>query len=185
MALDKVVGEILESARKDANQLLAAGEKERGSILQQASENIAAKRAERQRQLEDSVRRMKQQEVSSAELDAKRIILNAKKEVLDRTFQEAMGEINRMSDSERSRLYGKILGMGISVIPKPKVYCPRGDARLVSSMPGVGSVQEREMGPGLILESADGTVLLDYRFKTILDEVWEKELKNISSILFG
>ena len=41
------------------------------------------------------------------------------------------------------------------------------------------------MEPGLILESEDGTVRLDYRFKTILEGVWEKELKNVSNILFG
>jgi V/A-type H+-transporting ATPase subunit E len=42
-----------------------------------------------------------------------------------------------------------------------------------------------DMGPGLVLESKDGLVLLDYKFKTILEGVWEKELKNVSNVLFG
>jgi len=47
------------------------------------------------------------------------------------------------------------------------------------------NVEEVKMGPGLILESKDGSVRVDYTFKTILEGIWEKELKNISDILFG
>ena len=40
------------------------------------------------------------------------------------------------------------------------------------------------MESGLILESEDGSVRLDFRFKTILEGIWDSELKNISKILF-
>jgi V/A-type H+-transporting ATPase subunit E len=183
MALDKVVEGISESARKDANQLIASADKEKSSILQLADQNIANKRKEQEKQLEESVRRLRQQEVSSAELEAKRIVLNAKKEVLDRTFHEALAELSRLSDADKTRLYDKILSKGTKVIPQPKIHCPKGDARFIA--PGMGAVQEMDMEPGLILESKDGMILLDYRFKTILDGVWEKELKNVSNMLFG
>jgi V/A-type H+-transporting ATPase subunit E len=183
MALDKVVETISESARKDASQLIASAEKEKGSILKLADDNIATKRKEKEKQLEDAVRRLRQQEISSAELDAKRIVLNAKKEVLDRTFQETLAELSRLSDAEKARLYGIILTKGTKVIPQPKIHCPKGDARFIA--PGFGTVLEADMEPGIILESKDGLVLLDYRFKNILEGVWEKELKNISNMLFG
>jgi V/A-type H+-transporting ATPase subunit E len=41
------------------------------------------------------------------------------------------------------------------------------------------------MESGLILESEDGTIRLDYRFRSILEGIWEKELKNVSNMLFG
>ena len=41
MALDKVIGNILESANKEAATLIATAEKERASILQQADGTIA------------------------------------------------------------------------------------------------------------------------------------------------
>ena len=41
------------------------------------------------------------------------------------------------------------------------------------------------MGAGLVLESQDGTIRLDYRVSTILGSIWEKEMKNVSNILFG
>lgn len=185
MALDRVVEDIMESARKDADQLRAAGEKERSSILGQANESISNRKAEGDKRLDEAVRRLKQQEISSAELEAKRIVLNAKKEVMDRTFEETLKDLAKLGDADKSRIYGKILSQGTKIIPQPKVYCAKGEGRLVSAMPGIGSVQEVDMGPGLVLESKDGLVLLDYKFKTILEGVWEKELKNVSSILFG
>ena len=33
--------------------------------------------------------------------------------------------------------------------------------------------------------SGHGTIRLDYRFNTMLAAVWEKELKNVSNVLFG
>ncbi len=87
MALDKVVENILESARKDASQLIAIAEKEKASILQQAEESIAAKKLEQQKELDETIRRLRQQEISSAELEAKRIVLNVRKDVLDRSLR--------------------------------------------------------------------------------------------------
>jgi V/A-type H+-transporting ATPase subunit E len=179
------VEDILESARKDADQLKAAAEKEKKAILGQANESISGRKVESEKRLAESIRRLKQQEISSAELEAKRIVLNSKKEVLDQTFEETLKDLARLGDADKSRIYSKIMSQGVKVIPQPRVYCPRGEGHLISSLPGVGSVQEMDMGPGLVLESKDGLVLLDYKFKTILEGVWEKELKNVSNVLFG
>ncbi len=184
MALDKVVEDILESARKDASQLIATAEKEKASILQQANESIAAKRLEQQKQLEETVKRLKQQEVSSAELEAKRVVLNVRKDVLDQVLAGTLKELASMPDSEKARLYTKLLANGAKIIPQPKVFCPKGEARLLSGIAGIGPIQETEMEAGIILESKDGMFRLDCRFRTMLEDVWEKELKNVSNILF-
>jgi V/A-type H+-transporting ATPase subunit E len=185
MALDNVVGEIRDSAEKEANALIQEAEKEKASILQQADESIAAKKKAQQKELELSLVRLKQQELSSAELEAKRIVLNAKKDALDEAFRETLKELNSMPSSEKVKVYAKIISKSSSVIRNPKVYCPKGDASLLGAAVGVRAVVEKDMEPGLILESEDGTISLDYRFKTVLEGVWEKELKNVSNILFG
>ena len=89
-----------------------------------------------------------------------------------------------MSASEKSRLYNRILELGQKVIPGGKVYCPVGESKLLTPKPGV-KIEETVMGPGLVLDSQDGSVRIDYTFKAILEGVWERELKNVSNILFG
>jgi V/A-type H+/Na+-transporting ATPase subunit E len=184
MALDNVVDEILESASKEADQILKAGEKEKAAILQQAADAVSSKQKVQQKETEDAVKRLRQQELSSAELEEKRIVLNARKEMLDRTFEEVNSQLADMSSADKARLYGSILEQGRKVIKDPKIYCPAGEAKLLPVKNGE-KVEEVKMGPGLILESKDGSVRIDYTFKTILEGIWEKELKNISNILFG
>jgi len=185
MALDKVVGDIMESARKDADQIIQAAENERDSVIREARLKGEGAQKQREKQLEEAIKRLRQQEVSSAELEAKRIVLNAKKEMLDVVFQDTLKHLSRLSDSDKSRLYSRILSEATKVIPNPKVSCPRGDAKFLTVVVGLGSVQETDMEPGLILESSDGMVRLDYSFRTLLEGIWEKELKNVSNVLFG
>lgn len=185
MALDNVVGQILDSANREAEKLIQEAEREKAGILQQADENIAIKKKAHEKELGISLARLKQQEISSAELEAKRTILNARKDVLDEAFRETLKDLDAMSSNEKARVYAKIVSKSQSIIKNPKVYCPRGDASLMGSVTGVHSVMEKDMGPGLILESEDGKISLDYRFKTILEGIWEKDLKNVSNILFG
>ncbi len=184
MALDNVVDEILENSRKEADQILKTAEKEKETILRQAVDTAASKQKAQQKETEDAVKRLRQQELSSAELEEKRIVLNARKEMLDRTFEEVNAQLSEMGSKERAQLYAIILEKGKKIIPEAKIYCPIGDAKLLAAKSG-DKIEEIKMGPGLIIESKDGTMRIDYSFKTILEGVWEKELKNVSNILFG
>jgi V/A-type H+-transporting ATPase subunit E len=185
MALDNVVGQILESGQREADHHIQEAEEEKTSILKQADEQIIAKKKVEDKELEQTLVRMRQQEVSSAELEAKRLTLNAKKQVLDLTFQNTLNDVNGLPPTDKGRIYKKILTKGVTIIPNPKVYCPKGDAALLAGVTGIKSLQEVDMEPGLVLESDDASVSLDYKFRTILAGVWEKELKNVSTILFG
>ena len=89
-----------------------------------------------------------------------------------------------MSSADKARLYDIILEQGQKAIPNAKVYCPKDEGKLLSLKPGQ-RLEEAPMSPGLVLESPDGTVRIDYTFKAILDGTWEKELKSVSNILFG
>jgi len=185
MALDEVINNITESAQAKAGELIQGAEREKADILKQADDKVTAKRLTQQKELEVTLKRLKQQEISSAELEAKRIILNAKKDVLDKSFQVALSSLLNMDEGNRGRMYRKILDGGKTVIRSPKVYCPRGESKLISGVTGLSSVVETDMEAGLVLEDADGKVRLDYRFRVLLESVWDKELKNVSNILFG
>ena len=38
---------------------------------------------------------------------------------------------------------------------------------------------------GFILESKDGSIVLDYRFDSRLDDAWNENLRDVNKILFG
>jgi V/A-type H+-transporting ATPase subunit E len=184
MALDKVANDILENARKEADLRIQEAEKERTKILQETDQKIEKMRKSEEKELQDAIVRMRRQELSSAELEAKKIVLNKRKDILNQTFEEMLKELSTMDSKEKSALYKKILADGKKVIHKPKVFIPKGEADLLAGLRGCESLTETEMGSGLILENEDGSVRLDYRFKTILESIWDRELKSISNTLF-
>ena len=51
---------------------------------------------------------------------------------------------------------------------------------------GVSSVAvDSRMTGGIILESEDGTIQIDMQYKTLLQTLWDREMKSLSDILFG
>jgi len=184
MALDKVANEILESAKQEGDLRIQDAEKERARILQETDLKIEKMRKADEKELQDALLRMRRQELSSAELEAKKIVLNKRKDVLNRTFDEMLDELSNLAPAEKSALYKKILADGKKIIPMPRVFCPKGEADLLAGLRGCESLTETAMESGLILENKDGTVSLDLRFRTLLESIWEKELKSISTVLF-
>ncbi len=184
MALDKVISEILETAQKEADQRIQEAEKERAKILQEADQRIEKLQKAEEKDLQEAVKRLKRQELSSAELEAKKIVLNKRKDILNRTFEEMLKELSAMDAKEKTALYKKILADGKKIIHRPKVFIPKGEADLLAGLRGCESLTEIDMGSGLILENEDGTVRLDYRFKTILESIWDRDMKSISNVLF-
>jgi V/A-type H+-transporting ATPase subunit E len=184
MALDKVANEILESAKQEGNLRIQEAEKERARILQETDLKIEKMQKAEEKDLQDALLRMRRQELSSAELEAKRIVLNQRKDMLNRTFEEMLAELSAMAPAEKSALYKKILAEGKKVIPMPRVFCPKGEADLLAGLRGCESLTETDMDAGLILENKDGTVRLDLRFRTLLESIWEKEQRDIAAILF-
>jgi V/A-type H+-transporting ATPase subunit E len=185
MALDKVVKDIVDSARREADALIKSAEDERETILRDARDKVSKMRKAQEKDLEDALKRLRRQEISSAELEAKKIVLNKKKEILDRTFEEALSELSHMPIDDKKRIYLKSIEAAKTVIPQPRVYCPVGDAGLLAGVEGLSSVDEMDMESGLILENEDGSMRLDYRFRNVLESIWEQELRQVSEILFG
>jgi len=185
MALDRVVKDIVESARLEADALIESAEKERAAILTDTDERISKIRKTKEKELEDALRRLRRQEISSAELEAKKIVLNKKKEILDRSFEETLNELSSMPLTEKRRIYSKSVASAQKGIPRPRAICPRGEKDLLAGTLDLTSVTETDMETGLILENADGSIRLDYRFRILLEGIWERELRQISNILFG
>lgn len=184
MALDKVANDILEGAKQEAAKRIQDAEKERTKILQESDQRIEKLQKAEEKELQETLKRMRRQELSSAELESKKVVLNSRKEILNRTFSGTLEELSALDPKQKSALYKKMLADGKKIIHHPKVFIPKGEADLLAGLRGCASLTETEMEPGLILESEDSAVRLDYRFRTILDSIWDKELKNVSNILF-
>lgn len=185
MALDDVKLEIEKSAQQKAAAIRAEADAEVAAIAAQADKEISAMKEREDKRLAESVLRLKRQEVSSAELESKKIVLAKKKEILSRAFDETLADLEATSDKEKAEVYRKMIASAASVIENPTVYVPAGSSVSAADL-GVSKVVPREgIVSGIILENADGTLQIDMQYRTILQTIWDRELKSLSDILFG
>lgn len=185
MALDDVKMEICRSAEESAAAVKASADAEIAKIMADADAQISTMKTKEEKRLKEAIENLDRQEISSAELESKKIVLAKKKEILARAFTETLAELESAPVDKKLVQYKKMVEASKQVIDKPKAYHAKGESFTAKDL-GVSSVavDDRITG-GLVLESEDGTIQVDMQYKTILQTIWDREMKSLSDILFG
>lgn len=185
MALDSVKTEIDKSAAEAAAAIKAEADAEIKKIMADADSEIAAINEREEKRLEETIGRLGRQELSSAELESKKIVLAKKKEILEKAFNEALASLEKASDDEKLKQYKRMVKASKGVIDKPKVYVPAGSKITAKDIGASSVVEDSRITGGIILENEDGTIQVDMQYKTIIQTIWDREIKSLSDILFG
>jgi V/A-type H+-transporting ATPase subunit E len=191
MELEAVAADIREKARQDAAAIEEEAGKETGRILSGAQERAAEIRLAAEEEVKSQASRIIDLEVSSANLAVKRMLLNTQKDLLDQVYRATLDAIGRHPESFRRDSIRRLLTRAKKEIPEGTVSCSPADARALSEIlssdagfkgfrPG-GTV---DIPGGIIVESGNGQLKLDYSYRTFLDGVWEAGLKDASDALF-
>lgn len=185
MALDNVKEDIIRSAEETVKAINAERDAEIAKIMAEADAVISDMKKKEDKRLKEAIEHLGRQELSSAELESKKIVLAKKKEILSQAFDETLAELESATPKVRKERYTKMVEAAKKVIKEPKAYCAKGETIKAEEI-GVSSLTKLDsIQGGLILESKDGTVQVDMQYKTILQTVWDREMKSLSDILFG
>jgi V/A-type H+/Na+-transporting ATPase subunit E len=173
-------------------ELIDKSENEAEKIIEEAKAKVLA--SEREAQAEEKALQIKadediknlqdmleKREIASASLEAKKMGLMAKKELVEKAFEKAVKEIDkRLNEKERKALIEKLLKKAEAEIKIAKVYCNSKDSKFIKGYP----TTESKMLGGIIVEDKEGTVIVDYSFETMIEEIKESELTRITEIIF-
>jgi len=185
MALDNVTKEITGSAKASAAAIRAEGDAEAARIMADADAVISDMRTKEDKKLKETVEQLGRQVLSSAELESKKIVLSKKKEMLEKAFAESLAALESASAATKKKQYKQMVTAAKKAISDPKAYCAKGESITAADI-GVSKLEKIEsITGGLILESKDGTIQVDMQYRTILQTVWDREMKSLSDILFG
>ncbi len=182
MGLENITQEILNKAKREAEDIRSEATAEAEKILQQAKEKAEEIKKEREKALEAEIERLRHQEASSASLEAKRQILNAKKELLDTVYKKAVEEISNLPPEKNAELLTTLLKKHAS--EGSKIYSNEKDRTLVVELSGLEYAGSIPCLGGFIIENEDGSLHLDYTYDTLLQDANERVIKQISEILF-
>ena len=185
MALANVTQEITKAAQAQADAVRAETQQEIAKINADADAKIAELKEKEDKKLKEAVEHLSRQELSSAELESKKIVLAKKKELLTDVFEETLASLVDAPNDVKLEQYKAMVEVAKTIIGSPKAVMSEKDDFSAADL-GVSSVvKDSRVVAGLILQSEDGTEEVDMQYSTLLQSIWDREIKSVSDILFG
>ncbi|MDK2990227.1 MAG: V/A-type H+/Na+-transporting ATPase subunit [Methanoculleus sp.] len=192
MGLEAVVNEIREKGRKEVEVVRAETRAEVEEILKDAQARAAEIKLSAEEEADRAATHIINQEVSAANLVVKRQVLNAQKTLLDQVYSASLAAVGDLPAEFQEKALTDLLKRAAKEIKKGVVHVNERDIPVVE---GIISRQKTLSGytvgdpvdipGGVIIESNDGELQIDYSYGTFLGEVWESGLKDASDILFA
>jgi V/A-type H+-transporting ATPase subunit E len=180
MGLEVVVKDVLARGKEEADRIRQEGTDEANAIVAGAENTASQLLEEKRAQTAEQIERRKNREISSANLEVKRAILNAKKELLDRVYDGAIQMLASLPESEREVIIKKLLEPQTD---SARVFSNKNDESLVKRISRLEYGGTISCSGGILLENEDGTVIHDLTFDTLLKSVREQSLKQLLEIL--
>jgi V/A-type H+-transporting ATPase subunit E len=183
MGLDAIVEEIKAKGRAEVDKIGKETDLEISKIIADAQANAAKIKAAKQEAVKKEIDRLMQQELSSANLEVKKAILNARKEILDEVYENAKDEVRKLPPEKNQKILKSIIEK--NDIKNGRIYSKKQETQTVKKLTKLEFAGEIDCIGGVVIENADGTEVLDFKYDTILKNVSEQSLKQVSDILFG
>jgi V/A-type H+-transporting ATPase subunit E len=190
MSLDTVVEDIRDEARARAEKIRAEADSEAEEILAEAKTDAEEIRDEREAEIEREINQKREQNLSSAKLEAKQSRLEAKRDILQDVRADVEAAIADLEDG-REELTRTLLDDAAAEFEDGadvQVYGRADDQDLLESIleeyGGFEYAGEYECLGGVVAESTGSRVRVKNTFDSILEEVWEDNLREISERLF-
>lgn len=181
MGLETVKAEILNNAKMQAAGIVAEARKEASRLVKGAEKKIEELKEESEAETKKTLDLIKRQSLASADMENKKMLLEAKKQVIDAVFADAGKKLETLDDKKREEVIKKLLEKAKGDIEIAHVYCNRKDAKFLKAL----NPEPLNITGGIIAENKQKTVRVDYSFEVMLQSVKETELQNINKLLFS
>jgi len=186
------------SRQRDPGERAKGGEKIRAETradVEEILKNAQVRAAEIKVSVEEEAGRTAShtinQEVSAANLVVKRQVLNAQKKLLDQVYSASLAAVGDLPAEFHEKALTELLKRAAKEIKKGVVHANERDLPVVEeiisrlkTLSGYTVGDPVDIPGGIIVESTDGELKIDYSYRTFLDEIWESGLKDASDILF-
>jgi V/A-type H+-transporting ATPase subunit E len=192
MSLDTVVEDIRDEARARAEEITSEAEAEAEEIVAEAERDAEEIRSEREAEVASTIEQEREQRLSSAKLEAKQKRLEARRNVLGEVRAAAEEEIANIDGDDREELTRELLAAATEEFGADDELAVHGhedDEALIESLLDEAGLDgyfagEYDCLGGVVVESEGSRIRVNNTFDSILDDVWEENLGEISDRLF-
>ncbi|MDS0259847.1 V-type ATP synthase subunit E [Haloarcula sp. S1CR25-12] len=191
MSLDTVVEDIRDEARARAEEIRADADERAEEIVSEAEADAESIREEREAEVEREISQEREQRLSSAKLEAKQARLGARRDVLEDVHEDVEGAIAGLEGDRREELTRALLDAAVDEFDDGadlRVHGRSDDESLIEDIlteyDDATFAGTRDCLGGVVVESEASRVRVDNTFDSVLESVWEDNLKAISDRLF-
>ncbi len=181
MSLERMIEEIRQQGQQESEEILDAARRERERMLSEVQAKGKELRSERLRHAEDQGAREAVREIARAELEARKALLQAQKEVLDEV-RDAAADSLRDLDSNDSLLE--------SLVEQSRedldglVRCNPRDVKTLQRLTGIPVQGDLDLIGGFVIEAQAGDRRIDLTYDTFLDGLWERAVREVADTLW-
>ena len=186
MSLDALADKIASSAQKEVDAIIAEAEAEASKINEETNNEAAKVMEDIISKAEKEAKLIGTELAASAKQSNQKEILISKRKELDKTWTELLDIVGSAKLPNRGKMLKSLLSEAKKVATKGMVLRPveidrkvlekeSKDFKIGTDVTGLG---------GFTLESADGTISLDFRFENRLESTWDENLGAIRDCLF-
>ncbi len=191
MSLETVVEDIRDEARARAEEIRAEADERADEIIADAEADAEEIREEREAEVEREISQEREQRLSSAKLEAKQARLGARRDVLEDVHADVEEAIADLEGDRREELTRELLDAAAEEFDdgaELRVYGRAEDQSLIEDIlteyDDATFAGEQECLGGVVVESEASRVRVNNTFDSVLETVWEDNLKAISDRLF-
>lgn len=191
MGIEVVLEEIREKGKKEVEETRRDTQKQVEEILSQGQARVKELERGMEEELEKQVSHIMNQEISAANLGAKRLLLTVQKELFEQVKEETLSSILKKPESFHRGAMEKLLLQAGKEIREGSISASERHLPLVKEIlakhPELASLRLGEpqaIEGGIIAESRDGSLKIEYSYRSILEKVWAEKLKEVSDVLF-
>ncbi|MBI4452919.1 hypothetical protein HY637_05805 [Candidatus Woesearchaeota archaeon] len=181
MGLEAVKEEIIRNAKLQESAMLAEARKEAARMMKEAELKAEGLKAKSEAETKKATESIKKQALASADMESRKMVLEAKKQVIEGVFAEVKKKLEELDDKKREQYMKSLIDRSSKELEVAYVHCSKKDAKFVKAF----NVETIGILGGLIAENKDKTIRIDYSFETILEGIKDSELQSINRILFG
>jgi len=185
MTLEALADDIATAAKKEAKAVVDAAKKEAKRILAEAEEESKANREQMISVAERECAQIKTETVASARQANQKSMLIARREELDATKEDVREKVGSARLKGRATLLKSLFEEANNLADDDMVLRPVSLDRVALERVARSHVFGDDIDGlgGFVLESKDGSVVLDYRFDGRLETSWTAALPAVTSVL--
>lgn len=181
--LDNLLTKVMNDADKEVQSILNEAKEKSRKLLEEREEEAEQKRRQLLEKAEREAISIKERNLSNARLQVRNLLLEAKRDVLERVFQEALHRLESLDEAAYlsfiEHRIKSLLKEGSEVLIVPKKYLSA-----VKTMKLPVKISEQDFcESGFILKS--DKYIIDHTFKALIDYKRDQLELEVANMLFS